>query len=87
MYSGQAREKALQELASGASLSEVSRATGISRSTLRGWRDSPSPPSGCPRCDGGPLSGTSYSALLIVEQHPADFLRGLFHSDGSRVRN
>ena len=23
----------------------------------------------------------------IVEQHPADFLRGLFHSDGSRVRN
>ena len=23
----------------------------------------------------------------IVEEHPADFLRGLFHSDGSRVRN
>lgn len=23
----------------------------------------------------------------IVERHPADFLRGLFHSDGSRVRN
>ncbi len=23
----------------------------------------------------------------IVEQHPAEFLRGLFHSDGSRVRN
>jgi hypothetical protein len=23
----------------------------------------------------------------IVERHPADFLRGLFHSDGSRVKN
>ncbi len=23
----------------------------------------------------------------IVEEHPAEFLRGLFHSDGSRVRN
>ncbi len=23
----------------------------------------------------------------IVERHPADFLRGLFHSDGCRVRN
>ncbi len=23
----------------------------------------------------------------VVEEHPADFLRGLFHSDGSRVRN
>ncbi|MGN6160111.1 MAG: transcriptional regulator, partial [Marmoricola sp.] len=23
----------------------------------------------------------------IVEEHPADFLRGLFHSDGARVRN
>ena len=23
----------------------------------------------------------------VVEAHPADFLRGLFHSDGSRVRN
>jgi len=23
----------------------------------------------------------------IVEKHPADFLRGLFHSDGSRTRN
>lgn len=23
----------------------------------------------------------------VVEQHPADFLRGLFHSDGCRVRN
>jgi hypothetical protein len=23
----------------------------------------------------------------IVERHPADFLRGLFHSDGSRTRN
>ena len=24
---------------------------------------------------------------LLVEEQPADFLRGLFHSDGSRVRN
>jgi hypothetical protein len=23
----------------------------------------------------------------IVERHPADFLRGLFHSDGCRVNN
>jgi hypothetical protein len=25
--------------------------------------------------------------VAVVEQHPAAFLRGLFHSDGSRVRN
>lgn len=24
---------------------------------------------------------------MIVEAHPADFLRGLFHSDGCRVNN
>ena len=178
MYSGRAREDALLRLATGASLSEVSRATGISRSSLRSWRSSGGARRGgdCPHCDGTGLDGPAYSALLgyylgdgcvsvrrryavlriscdaayprivadvegvteavhpsrptfrvrapgvtvvqshwthwpclfpqhgpgrkhervlgmqdwqwaVVEQHPADFLRGLFHSDGARVRN
>lgn len=158
-----------------ASLSRVSRMTGISRSTLRDWRDRPRERE-CPRCDGATLSAGHYAALLgyylgdgcvsvqarysslriscdasypgivddvvttikgvrpngkvhlvtapgvtvvsanwkhwpclfpqhgpgrkherpivledwqrsIVEVHPGPFLRGLFHSDGCRVRN
>ena len=161
-----------------ASLSEVSRATGIQRSTLRSWRDGvgATPPAECRSCDGAELDPEACAALLgyylgdgcisparrcfvlrvscdatypgviadvrasilgvrpaatvhlvpapgttvvhcgwqhwpclfpqhgpgrkherpivlepwqraIVEAHPAPFLRGLFHSDGSRVRN
>jgi len=176
MYDETTRAAALALLET-RSLSAASRATGISRSTLRVWRDAGDRPAspGCPRCGGTPL-GPAYSALLgyylgdgclsrhpryyalrvscdaaypavvddvadlirsvhpqrpvfrvrapgavvvqshwthwpclfpqhgpgrkherpivladwqerIAEKHPGGFLRGLFHSDGSRVRN
>jgi hypothetical protein len=179
MYSDQTRRAALSLLTRGATLSEVSRTTGVSRSTLRDWRENPDRAggrAGCPRCCNVGLDRSAYSALLgfylgdgcisrapryfalrvscdraypsiiddvaetiarvrpgvkvfrvsapgavvvqahwqhwpclfpqhgpgrkherpivleawqadIVEAHPAAFLRGLFHSDGSRVRN
>jgi len=179
MYSEATRREALALLSGGLSLSETSRHTGVSRSTLRDWLTRPDPlasPSACPRCDDAQLDTRAYSALLgfylgdgcisrmpryftlrvscdatypsvvedvarcleavhprrrvhlvvapgcvvaqsawqhwpclfpqhgpgrkhhrpivlepwqsrIVEGHPAAFLRGLFHSDGSRVRN
>ncbi len=165
-------------LDAGATLSQTSRATGVSRAALRSWRATAvrHRPGGCPSCDDRPLGHGSYSALLgfylgdghisraaryfalriscdakypgiisdvhgsiegvrpdgrvflvrapgavvvqshwkhwpclfpqhgpgrkherpiilqawqaaIVERHPADFLRGLFHSDGCRVNN
>lgn len=177
MYDDRTRQAAVERLAT-ESLSVASRATGISRSTLRAWRDHPRSPARatCPRCHGVHLPFASYAALLgyylgdgcvsahsryfslrvscdatypdiiddvtsvisavhtsrpvhlvdapgvvvvcsawkhwpclfpqhgpgrkherpimledwqraIVEAHPAAFLRGLFHSDGSRVRN
>ena len=66
MYSGRAREQALQHLASGATFSEVSRATGISRSTLCTWRSSgeAGPVGECPHCDDTDMDGPAYSALL-----------------------
>ncbi|MFC4784646.1 transposase [Nocardioides sp. MAHUQ-72] len=178
MYSRRVQEQALAHLTTGATLSEVSRATGVSRATLRSWREQgPRQDRGtCPACDGADLVRTAYAAVLgyylgdghvsraaryfalritcdatypaiiedvvdvvtqvhpgrqvfrvpapgcvvvqshwmhwpclfpqhgpgrkherpivledwqrdIVEEHPAAFLRGLFHSDGSRVRN
>jgi hypothetical protein len=178
VYDVRTRAAALDLLTQGLSLSQASRATGVSRSTLRGWRSSPVPKArtgGCPRCEESPLD-QAYPALLgyylgdgclsraprywalrvscdatlpgivddveaailslrpgskvfrvpapgvvvvqanwqhwtclfpqhgpgrkherpivlerwqreLVEQQPAAFLRGLFHSDGSRVRN
>jgi len=179
MYDESQRRDALS-LLQGRSLSCVSRATGISRSTLRAWRDDgiARRSSGCARCEATDLPPRPYAALLgfylgdgcisissngrffalriscdanfplivedvagiiasirpertvfrvrapgvivvqsnwkhwpclfpqhgpgrkhlrpivlepwqrsIVEAHPAPFLRGLFHSDGSRVRN
>jgi hypothetical protein len=177
MYDDPTRVQALHLLEHG-TLSEVSRATGISRAALREWRDhrhhrSAAP---CPRCSRTSLPGATYAALLgyylgdghitrarryfafrvscdvayptivgdieqlitqikpgarvhrvhapgtvvvqahwkhwpclfpqhgpgrkherpiiledwqrtIVETHPGPFLRGLFHSDGCRVRN
>jgi hypothetical protein len=178
MYSDHARAAALKALEEGASLSVVSRHSGISRSALRAWRDAGpgAATRGCPRCDGSALDERAYAALLgyylgdgcvsrhvryyalrvscdtkypgiiadvervircvrpgrrtfrvratgvivvqsnwmhwpcvfpqhgprrkhertlgmkdwqwdIVKHHPADFLRGLFHSDGSRIKN
>lgn len=177
MYDEGTRAAALARLAT-SSISRVSRETGISRSTLREWRDGDGPTrtSGCPRCADLSLARTDYAALLgyylgdgclsahrryvslrvscdvtypgivydvttlissvrpgrkvfhvigpgvvvvqsnwvhwpclfpqhgpgrkherpivlagwqesIVDAHPGPFLRGLFHSDGSRVRN
>jgi len=166
-------------LADGLTLSEVSRLTCVSRSTLREWRARPEAarrPADCPRCTGLDPDGPAYAALLgyylgdgcisaapryfalrvscdarlpgiiqditrqiqavrpgarvfhvrapgvivvqshwkhwpclfpqhgpgrkhqrpivledwqreIVEEHPGDLLRGLFHSDGCRVEN
>jgi Homeodomain-like domain-containing protein len=179
MYSECVRARAAARLAAGATLSEVSRELGISRSALRAWRDGgrlPRRAGGCPRCDDTGLDEIGYAELLgyylgdgcissapryfalrvscdasyrgiiravdtslrrvrpdvrifhvpapgtvvvqanwkhwpclfpqhgpgrkhdrpivledwqrtIVEAHPAELLRGLFHSDGSRVRN
>lgn len=177
MYDERTRAAALALLATG-SLSAASRATGVSRSTLRAWRDAGEQPvsTGCPRCADRAPPGLAYAALLgyylgdgylsrcpryfalrvscdaaypavvddvadlmgsirperpvfrvrapgvvvvqshwthwpclfpqhgpgrkherpivledwqrtVVEEHPGAFLRGLFHSDGSRVRN
>ncbi|ABL82521.1 conserved hypothetical protein [Nocardioides sp. JS614] len=175
MYPPSERKAALDLLRS-RGLSEVSRMTGVHRSTLRIWLREPIPAGECPRCDGVPIPGPPYGALLgyylgdgclsrhrryftlrvscdarypniirdieaairdvrparrvfrvrapgavvvqsnwkhwpclfpqhgpgrkherpivlepwqvaIVEAYPAAFLRGLFHSDGSRVRN
>jgi hypothetical protein len=175
----QTRAHCLALLGSGLTLSEVSRQTSISRSTLRDWVAAP-PRIGssilCPRCTSTPLDESAYAALLgyylgdgclssaarhhtlrvscdetypgivhdvsttiervrpgsrvfhvrapgcvvvqanwkhwpclfpqhgpgrkherpivlepwqeaLVGRHPADFLRGLFHSDGARVNN
>lgn len=178
MYPDRVRESALAALMEGSTLSAVSRDLGVSRSTLRAWRDTPRARRsfGCPRCDCFPLDEQAYAAVLgyylgdgcvsrlarcysfrvscdarylgiitdveqmigrvrpdrrtfrvrgpgvvvvqsnwmhwpcmfsqhgpgrkherqlgmqdwqwaIVEQHPAAFLRGLFHSDGCRVKN
>jgi hypothetical protein len=179
MYSLDVRHRALDLLGAGESLSSVSRAMGVARSTLRDWRATPmprTPYSECPVCGHAPLDRIAYAALLgfylgdgcvsaharyfslrvscdarlpaiiedvcdvlhrvhpartvfrvpapgavvvqshwkhwpclfpqhgpgrkherpivlqdwqrlIVEEHPGGFLRGLFHSDGSRTRN
>jgi hypothetical protein len=180
MYSDQQRDEALRLLAGGMSLSVVSRLTGVSRSTLREWRNLGSRPrdvgacwvcaartppepaayagllgyylgDGClsasgsvyalrvscdqaypaiiedvAGCIGGVRAGARVQRVpapgvvvvqsywkhwpclfpqhgpgrkherhlgmtewqwAVVEGHPADFLRGLFHSDGCRVNN
>ena len=63
MYTIRHRDEALF-LLKDASLSDVSRMTGISRSTLRAWRDHPSKRRRCPRCDGASLPAIHYAALL-----------------------
>ncbi|MDT9594542.1 transcriptional regulator [Nocardioides zeae] len=177
MHPPSVRREALLLLDAEHSLSEVSRRTGVSRSTSRSWRDGAGAgAASCPRCHGRSLEARAYSALLgfylgdghvsaarrchtlrvscdaslpgivedvvalcrrvhprrpvhlvrapgtivvsqhwklwpclfpqhgpgrkherpivlepwqraLVEAEPAAFLRGLFHSDGSRVRN
>ncbi|NYI07156.1 helix-turn-helix domain-containing protein [Allostreptomyces psammosilenae] len=105
MYDMATRQRAVALYQSGMSLSEVSRATGISRGAIRSWS--------LPRVTGeGHVMLTSYSrhwpclfpqhgpgkkherAIVlepwqrdILANHPWDVVRGLFHSDGSRVTN
>ncbi|GAB2758683.1 hypothetical protein GCM10027020_08680 [Nocardioides salsibiostraticola] len=74
MYSTATREQALRLLASGATISQVSRELAISRAAIKQWRDHPTPsrPSGCPRCDPSVVLDTpSYAAL-----------RGFYLGDG-----
>lgn len=178
MHTQDRRELVASLVSSGLSVSECARRAGVSRATVRAWRDGHEirAAGDCPRCDGAPWPGADHSALLgfylgdgclsaaarcttlritcdlaypgivhdvhslvsrahpaarthvvrapgcvvvskgwvhwpcvfpqhgpgpkhgrpivleewqreVVEQHPADFLRGLMHSDGSRVRN
>jgi hypothetical protein len=179
MYDNGVRQEALRLLSGGLTLSQTSRAVGVSRAALRDWRAGVPRPGGsheCPGCGDAPLNRRGYAALLgfylgdgcisaaaryfalrvscdashpgiiedvalqisqvrpggnvwnvsapgvvvvqsnwkhwpclfpqhgpgrkherpimldewqrdIVEEYPADFLRGLLHSDGSRVAN
>jgi hypothetical protein len=66
MYDVQARRAALEMVAAGLSLSEISRATGIQRSTVRAWVSRPDPVSfECFRCRLlHPADARDYSALL-----------------------
>ncbi|MFG1701943.1 helix-turn-helix domain-containing protein [Nonomuraea sp. M3C6] len=77
MYDLAVRDQALRLLASGLSISEASRQTGVNRSTIRVWRDGPTGSSmtgTCPRC-----------AELPHAPDPADvyaYLLGLYLGDG-----
>jgi hypothetical protein len=67
MYDDEVRAVARAAIASGESLNSISRRLGISRSTLRDWRDHPdhkARPSACPRCTTGQLPGADYGHLL-----------------------
>ncbi|GAB7003801.1 hypothetical protein JCM18899A_12730 [Nocardioides sp. AN3] len=67
MYSDLVRRRAMTLLQGGTSLSEASRAVGVSRSTLREWRDRPraAPAAGeCPVCQPATLDKPAYAALL-----------------------
>ncbi|MFB4275033.1 helix-turn-helix domain-containing protein [Nonomuraea sp. MTCD27] len=71
------RDRALRLLASGLSLSEASRQTGVHRSTVRAWRDRPgrSPMTGtCPRCTEAPHAPEPPDAYA--------YLLGLYLGDG-----
>ncbi|MBO0824708.1 MAG: transcriptional regulator [Actinobacteria bacterium] len=70
MYSSDARAGALALIQRGLSLRAVSTSTGVSRSTLRGWRDqsdSDGSRASCPRCADNPAlpePGADYAYLL-----------------------
>ncbi|GAB2905936.1 helix-turn-helix domain-containing protein [Nonomuraea fastidiosa] len=78
MYDLTVREQALRLLASGLSISEASRQTGVSRAAIREWRDRPahdSPMTGtCPRCAAAPH--------LPAPTGDYAYLLGLYLGDG-----
>ncbi|MEU8227115.1 helix-turn-helix domain-containing protein [Kribbella sp. NPDC048915] len=66
MYDEPTRAIALAAISAGESLNPIGKRLGISRSTLRDWRDRPVHPEsgrGCFRCGGGSLE-TSYAPYI-----------------------
>jgi hypothetical protein len=78
MYSAEVRRRALDLIDSGSSLRAVSMTTGITRTTLREWRDNPkkvqAARASCPRCSDDPV-------LPEPLAHYA-YLLGLYLGDG-----
>ena len=67
MYDTSIRTAALALLDRGLTLSEASRESGVSRSTLRAWRTDPGQVlrvTGCHVCERAPLDSPAYAALL-----------------------
>jgi hypothetical protein len=67
MYDERTRRMALAAMASGESLNAISKRLGVSRATLRDWRDRPvrgERPTDCPRCSNGQLPAGPYAHLL-----------------------
>jgi hypothetical protein len=66
MYDERTRRAALAAVAAGESLNSISKRIGVSRATLRDWRDRPPAarkPATCPRCSGGELPRAAYALL------------------------
>jgi hypothetical protein len=80
VYDAEVREAALAAVRSGQSISAVSRATGISRSAVRSWRDGThrSRHSECPRCGPDPSSPATASEYA--------YLLGQYLGDGTLSR-
>jgi hypothetical protein len=77
MYSADIRRHASALMGQGFSLRSISTATGISRSTLRDWREHPAslnPRATCPRCERNPS--------LPEPQADYAYLLGLYLGDG-----
>jgi hypothetical protein len=67
MYGEETRGPALTAIAAGESLNSISRRLGVSRATLRDWRDravTAERPAACPRCSNGQLPDGPYAHLL-----------------------
>ncbi|MET9067842.1 transcriptional regulator [Streptosporangium sandarakinum] len=78
MHTDTVRERVRRLLATGETISAVSRLTGVPHSTIRGWRDSQWRPSAkttlCPRCETVPRLPEPQSAYA--------YLLGLYLGDG-----
>jgi hypothetical protein len=69
VYDAELRRRVLDRLAAGESLLQVSRASGINRSTLREWRERGGAYADglqctCPRCNDAPPASSAYAYLL-----------------------